>query len=283
MCAMVAGRTSTALGAAYRRISYRIGKPKAITATARKLAILVYCTLKGDMDYKDPGAEAYEEQHRAKTPQNLRNRARQLGFGLVSVDTGELLQGPVSSETERKGRRINDLLIRRPFPFTRISRRVVLSEVCGDTGGHAASYASHVLRELVAAQETMPLKHGQHFNRIEHAAVHDPVAIDDELAKAATGDFRELATSIRIPSKRVTPSDQFVDEPHRRLGMVTHDERLDLGQALPRPLGPDDLHPLARSVRHARRRFLSSAVPITFPASASARPAAIDSRNRCRS
>jgi len=96
MCAMVVGRTSTALGAFYRRVAYRIGKPKAITATARKLAILVYCTLKGDMDYKDPGAEAYEEQHRAKTLQNLRNRARQLGFGLVSVDTGELLQGPVS-------------------------------------------------------------------------------------------------------------------------------------------------------------------------------------------
>ena len=48
------------------------------------------------MDYKDPGAEAYEEQHRARTLQNLRNRARQLGFGLVHVDTGELLQGPVS-------------------------------------------------------------------------------------------------------------------------------------------------------------------------------------------
>ena len=75
---------------------YRIGKPKAITATARKLAILVYCTLKGDMDYKDPGAEAYEEQHRARALQNLRNRARQLGFGLVHIDTGELLQGPVS-------------------------------------------------------------------------------------------------------------------------------------------------------------------------------------------
>jgi hypothetical protein len=37
---MVLGRTSTALGAYYRRIAYRVGKPKAITATARKLAIL---------------------------------------------------------------------------------------------------------------------------------------------------------------------------------------------------------------------------------------------------
>jgi transposase len=96
MCAMVVGRTSTALGAYYRRIAYRIGKPKAITATARKLAILVYCTLKGDMAYKDPGAQAYDEQHRTRTLQHLRNRARQLGFGLVDIDTGELLHGPVT-------------------------------------------------------------------------------------------------------------------------------------------------------------------------------------------
>ena len=74
----------------------RIGKPKAITATARKLAILVYRTLKGDLDYNDPGTQAYEEQHRERTLRNLRNRARQLGFGLVNVETGELLHGPVT-------------------------------------------------------------------------------------------------------------------------------------------------------------------------------------------
>jgi hypothetical protein len=96
MCAMVVGRTSTALGAYYRRIAYRIGKPKAITATARKLAILVYRTLKGDLAYSDPGAKAYEEQHRDRTLRNLRNRARHLGFGLVNVETGELVHGPVT-------------------------------------------------------------------------------------------------------------------------------------------------------------------------------------------
>ena len=38
-------RGQTALGAFYRRLAVRIGKPKALTATARKLAILVYRTL----------------------------------------------------------------------------------------------------------------------------------------------------------------------------------------------------------------------------------------------
>ena len=96
LCAMVVGRTSTALGAYYRRIAYRIGKPKAITATARKLAILVYHVLKGDLDYNDPGAQAYEEQHRVRTLRSLRNRARQLGFGLVNVETGEVIEGTVT-------------------------------------------------------------------------------------------------------------------------------------------------------------------------------------------
>jgi len=96
MSAMVLGRTSTALGAYYRRIAYRIGKPKAITATARKLAILVYRTLKRDLNYDDPGASAYETQHRERTVRNVRRRAKQLGFALVNLETGELVPEAVT-------------------------------------------------------------------------------------------------------------------------------------------------------------------------------------------
>jgi len=46
---MSLGRTSTALGAFYRRLAVRIGKAKAITATARKLALLVYRALSGKL------------------------------------------------------------------------------------------------------------------------------------------------------------------------------------------------------------------------------------------
>ena len=45
MTAMSLGRTETALDAFYRRLAYRVGKANAITATARKPAILVYRTL----------------------------------------------------------------------------------------------------------------------------------------------------------------------------------------------------------------------------------------------
>jgi len=96
MCAMSVGRTSTALGAYYRRLAYRVGKAKAITATARKIAILVYRVLRGDLDYSDPGAQAYEAQHRSRVLRNLRNRAQNLGFGLVNLETGELVPGTVS-------------------------------------------------------------------------------------------------------------------------------------------------------------------------------------------
>ena len=96
MCAMSVGRTSTALGAFYRRLAYRVGKAKAITATARKLAILVYRVLRGDIDYADPGVDAYEAQHRTRALRNLRTRAQQLGLGVIDLETGELMEPGVS-------------------------------------------------------------------------------------------------------------------------------------------------------------------------------------------
>jgi transposase len=50
------------LGAFYRRLSARIGKAKAVTATARKIAVLFYNAVRRGMDYADPGAAYYEER-----------------------------------------------------------------------------------------------------------------------------------------------------------------------------------------------------------------------------
>lgn len=96
MAAMTLGRGSTALGAFYRRLAGRIGKPQAITATARKLAILVYRTLKGDLVYRDPGADAYDRQQRSRTLSRLRRTATTLGYDLVSRETGEILNATSS-------------------------------------------------------------------------------------------------------------------------------------------------------------------------------------------
>ena len=91
LTAMSVGRTQTALGAFYRRLAYRVGKAKAITATDRKLAILVYRMLKGELTYDDLGAAAYEAQQRTQALRRLRNRATRLGFGLVDLSSGEVL------------------------------------------------------------------------------------------------------------------------------------------------------------------------------------------------
>lgn len=94
---MSVGRTQTALGAFYRRLAYRVGKAKAITATARKLAILIYSMLNGDRVYSDPGAAAYDAQQRERTLRTLRRRATQCGVGLVDLSTGEVISsGAVS-------------------------------------------------------------------------------------------------------------------------------------------------------------------------------------------
>jgi transposase len=95
MAAMSLGRTQTALGAFYRRLAARIGKPQAITATARKLAIVIYRTLKGELIYRDPGADAYDAHQRRRVLQRLSQRAHHLGFELVNRETGEVL-GTVS-------------------------------------------------------------------------------------------------------------------------------------------------------------------------------------------
>jgi transposase len=96
LAAMSLGRTETALGAFYRRLAFRVGKAKAITATARKLAILVYRTLKDGLVYRDPGAATYDAQHRQRVIRRLRQRAANLGLALIDRQTSELLEKAVS-------------------------------------------------------------------------------------------------------------------------------------------------------------------------------------------
>jgi len=69
----------------------RLGAPKAMTATAHKLARLVHHMLKYGEDYVDKGHQYEEEQYRKHAERNLRRRARAMGYHLVSMDTGEML------------------------------------------------------------------------------------------------------------------------------------------------------------------------------------------------
>ena len=77
--------SKSALGAYLRRQKARLGAPKAITATAHKLARLVYMMLKQGMAYVDAGQEYYEKRYRGRVVQNLKRRAQELGFELVAM------------------------------------------------------------------------------------------------------------------------------------------------------------------------------------------------------
>jgi len=76
------GRTETALGAFYRRLAVRIGKAKALTATARKIAILFYRAMRYGLRYEDPGADQYEQRYRDRVIKQLQRRASQFGYSL---------------------------------------------------------------------------------------------------------------------------------------------------------------------------------------------------------
>jgi transposase len=78
LAAGTVGRTDTAQDTFYRRLSACIGKAKAITATAGKIAVQFYNTLRHGMAYADPGATYYEDRCRQRVLHNLQRRARHL-------------------------------------------------------------------------------------------------------------------------------------------------------------------------------------------------------------
>ena len=86
MAVMSIGRLDSWLGACYRRLKARIGAPKAITAIARKLAIIFYHAVKDGAGVKSLDAEAYELAHRERTLKYLRRKAAAHGFELTPVE-----------------------------------------------------------------------------------------------------------------------------------------------------------------------------------------------------
>lgn len=82
LAAVTVGRTNTALGSFYRRLASRIGKAKAVTATARKIAVLFYNAMRFGMAYQDPGTVHYESRYRERVVKQLHRRAAEFGFTL---------------------------------------------------------------------------------------------------------------------------------------------------------------------------------------------------------
>jgi transposase len=77
----VINRAATALRIGTTRS--KLGAPKAITAMAHKLAVLVYRMLRWGHEYVDKGMAYYEERHREQQIRLLKKRAATLGLAVV--------------------------------------------------------------------------------------------------------------------------------------------------------------------------------------------------------
>jgi transposase len=79
--------SKSALGAYYRRLCARLDKPKAVRATAHKLARLIYTLLTKGTEYLDRGQAYYEERYQQRVLHHLNRKAAAMGFKLMPIDT----------------------------------------------------------------------------------------------------------------------------------------------------------------------------------------------------
>ena len=83
MAAQGCHQAKNALGAYYRRIRSRAGGPKALVATARKLAERVYQVLRYGQEYVRQSEQAYEAAYQERVVKSMAKKAARLGYQLV--------------------------------------------------------------------------------------------------------------------------------------------------------------------------------------------------------
>jgi transposase len=96
IAAMAAGKSDSAIGGFFRRLKARLGAPKAITATAHKIARIFYQLWTTRQSYQDAGAQYYEQQYHQRKLKSLKKQAAALGFELTEIPTPEPLTQVVS-------------------------------------------------------------------------------------------------------------------------------------------------------------------------------------------
>ena len=79
-------RSHSYLGAYLRRQRSRLGAPKAITATAHKLARIIYNLMRYGLAYSRQEETLYADQVKARLEKSLLRRAKELGFTVVKVE-----------------------------------------------------------------------------------------------------------------------------------------------------------------------------------------------------
>lgn len=77
--------SQTALGGFLRRMRAKLGAPKSITATARKIASLFYSMLVQGTDYVEAGLDYYDKQYKERVIRGLEKRAASFGYALTPL------------------------------------------------------------------------------------------------------------------------------------------------------------------------------------------------------
>lgn len=79
-------RSRCALGAFLRRKAAQIGMPKAITATAHKLARIIYNMLRYGTEFVEQGQDYYERAYQERVLKSITRRAQEMGYCLVKQE-----------------------------------------------------------------------------------------------------------------------------------------------------------------------------------------------------
>jgi transposase len=77
--------SKSALGSYHRRMRAKLGGPQATTATAHKLARIIYSMLKSQTEFVGLDESYDQEQARQRAIKGLKRKAKNLGFELVSA------------------------------------------------------------------------------------------------------------------------------------------------------------------------------------------------------
>ena len=86
ICATSLYNSPSALGAFSRRMKRKLGSPKAVTATAYKLAKLIYRMLNQKISYHDMGQDYYEQRYKERLLRSLKRKAALLGHELFPIE-----------------------------------------------------------------------------------------------------------------------------------------------------------------------------------------------------
>jgi hypothetical protein len=69
----------------------QLGAPKAITATAYKIARIFYEMLQTRTEYKDLGVDYYQNRYKERMLRNLKRKAKAFGLNLVNLKQDQVV------------------------------------------------------------------------------------------------------------------------------------------------------------------------------------------------